>query len=146
MVLVVIISLGESKLIDPSVVVSLVVIEAPLTAFFYILERRRSKLSEGTDRIETANKYKHLRLHHWILGKAWFNILDLYVIENRATQTAFDCPSYLHDWGDDGIIEMVEHKNEKALRDFLERQVPPVKLVEREAKPRDLMPSKSSWP
>ena len=140
LVLAFIISLGESKLIDPSVIASLVVVEAPLTAFFYLIERRRSRTSESMDRIDVASKYKHLRIHRWMLGSKRFNLMEYYVIENTAKHIAYDCPSYLMDWGKEGMVEMVEHKNEKALREFFEAQEPPVKLLDKEARPIDLLP------
>jgi len=129
---------GFFHLIDYSTVVSLIVVEVPLSLILYFLlgERRRSTLSETIDRIEIAEKYGHLKLHYWNL--LW-KFSKYWVVENTSTHTAYDAPTYLLDWGRLGMIEEFHHTNERVMREHFARQNPVVTVINRDATPRDLL-------
>ena len=124
--------LGAVKLLDYSLIASLVVVELPLAVILSYLfgERRRERLSEALDTIELAQKYAHLRLHYWsIIPKT--SILQYYVVENLNTHMAYDCPAYMVSIAHLGIIPRVKHKNETEMRTALENKHVP--FFERDA-------------
>ncbi len=117
-ILIGLVGFSSLNLLDWPLIVSLVVVEVPIGVFlWYILgERRHSKIQEVTDRIETAKKFKHLRIHNFSgfhgLGLNW------YYIENLSTKRAYDCPPDMSLLGKWGVINMVKHKNEEETNEY----------------------------
>lgn len=128
----------SSGLLDVKTLISVVLGEVSITLILYYLlgERRRGKTEEFANILDSVEKTSHLRGYSFSVAAplhVWF-----YYVENLATKQYYRAPNYVVDMIDRGIIEEVECKNEKEMREVLAKNKS--NQNEREANPRDLLP------
>lgn len=125
--------LDGNRLLDLPEVISLLVAEVPLgLGLWWMLgERKRGRLSDAKANIEFYEAYGHLVVHYWYLFNVKLIQTGFYVVENPNTHTAYDCPSFIGELANLGVIHKVQHKSEPAMRDFLKAKG--TMIVNREA-------------
>ncbi len=119
-ILAVLLVLGAFKLLDFSLIASLVVVEVPLAFIVARLlgEHRRNRLSEALDMWELAQKWSHLRVCSFPIVPR-LGLGDYFIVVNWDTKKAFDCPKYVIEIANLGLVKKMRYKNEKHMRDDL---------------------------
>ena len=112
-IFIVLVVFDSLKLLDYSLIVSLVVVEVPIGLFLWFVlgERRRSKIQEVSYLVELAQKFKYLKIHRFGAFPSLFRT-QWYYVENLQQKLAYGCPRYIIQLGEWGAISVVKHKNE----------------------------------
>lgn len=108
--------LGQWGLLDIKTIVSVVFPEIGIGVFLYYFlgEKRRSRVEEVINLMDAAEKLRHLKVFTFSVLPGMLRV-KYYFVENTTTKLAYEAPRFIEDMADRGIIPSIECTNKREM-------------------------------